>query len=135
MSEKTLPGDGSAPPPVEPSPPRLSRWPSAKIRQPPANAHSAGGLDPAGVGLGATVGLAAATTAGAGWVGAALGGKMMSHGLTTAAPRKIPIRKVTIGTARLTPLGPTCSKRTSSRCSSIADPSDADRAADQISPR
>ena len=115
-------GEGGTAPPVEPSPPSASRWPRANTRHPPANTHSAGtagaGVDDAtGVGLV----LDRAMAVGAGPTAAGAGGKTRSHGLTTAAPRKIPTRKVRIGTARLTPLELTGSNRTSSRCSSIAD--------------
>src|SRR6185503_5856586 len=96
MSPKAPGGDddGTAPP-VDPSPPRASRWPSAKTRHPPANTHSAG---TAGAGVAVATGVplaldravdvgAATTTADRGG-----GGKTRSHGLTTAAPRKIPTR-------------------------------------------
>ena len=72
--------------------------------------------DSAGVGLA----LDRALDGGAWATDADRGGSTRSHGLTTAAPRKMPMRNVRIGTARLTPLEPTGSNRTSSRCSSIA---------------
>ena len=103
--------------PVEPSPPRGSGWPSANTRHPPTKAHSAGGWDWEAAGVGIGLGLA---VVGPPATGAGDGGKTRSHGLTTAAPRKMPITKVRIGTARETPPEPTGSMRTSSRCSFTA---------------
>ena len=95
--------------PVDPSPPKRSGAPSAKTRQPPAKAHSAGG----GVGDGLGDWPALAETDGRCAMAGVGAGKNRSQGLTRAAPRKMPTRNVAIGTARLTAFERTGSTRNS----------------------
>src|SRR5258705_11626200 len=79
--------------PVDPSPPRMSGWPSAKTRQPPANAHSAGGGD--GVRLGG--GPALDETGGRLAIDGAAVGDRNTHCLTPGAPQKTPTQKGAAG--------------------------------------